>query len=376
MTTTLCVTGHTVPDRHRDGCTDPTCAACLPAHAAPGSRACAWHERQARRALAEIPALWADLRDPHRGQASGGDRERTEGAPAPQSDARRKAASAIRACLVSWCIVLAEDCAITMPDERAIAATTHQLATDATTAATEARQSLAKAQRLARAYTRDHERGTVASTAAPGLLDRQQAALRARITELDAQADTHRTSRATDSDVIGAICEHITRQLDRLLSGDHAERLIADLLGWTEPDDGCTCPAPHPHRHEGITATARRLTSSGGRQPITVPCPSCPARVRLVTDEHGDVTCTSCGDTGDLRWWRSQLAPKTDQPMHADELAEWLESEHRIKLSLVTFRAWAMRGKITRLGRDDAGRTLYDPVEVAAVAIDQRSRTA
>jgi hypothetical protein len=76
---------------------------------------CCGCETRVRKALAAIPGFWADLGDtrtgwkPHSGSGGSG------GVPQPLSDDRRNARSAIRAGLVSWCLILEEDFSVTLP---------------------------------------------------------------------------------------------------------------------------------------------------------------------------------------------------------------------------------------------------------------------
>lgn len=110
---------------------------------------------QTRDALRDLPALWADLGDTRRGQPIG------RRAPAAErtlalSDAARQARSAIRASLVAWCLIMADDYGLSLPPDtvramaghvatqagRLLASTEHadQLAHDMITAASEARR--------------------------------------------------------------------------------------------------------------------------------------------------------------------------------------------------------------------------------------------
>lgn len=275
MTHTPCVVAHPVPGRHADACTAQNCPGCLPALATTGLLVCSWHERRVRGGLRDLPGLWADLGDPRKstqpGSGRGGD---SGGSPMLISDTRRAARSAIRALLVSWCLVLTDDYALTTPP-----------------------------------------------------------------------------------DTIRGMAHHVAVQAGRLLASHHADQLCHDI--------------------DTATREAWRLARPGHHRGIRVACPTCGHRVALRPDDHGDVRCTECGEHGDIRWWRAQLAPKVDEPMPAGEIITWMVEHHRIVgITEANLRVMATRHQITRAGRDDLGRTLYDPVEVAAVLIERRARTA
>ena len=74
--------------------------------------------------------------------------------------------------------------------------------------------------------------------------------------------------------------------------------------------------------------------------------------------------------------WLPELpAPDLDLMNAADTVTHILLSQ-RHRLTEVQLRQWVKRGYVTTRGRDDAGRSLYDPIEVAAVVIQRRARTA
>lgn len=281
-----CACGCTIRGGHQDACGEPTCGGCRPARAVDGLLVCSVCERKARDGLRDAPGLYADLGDPRtstrpRTGSSGSD----SGSPMLLSPERITARDNLRRFLTTWCMILEDDYALTMP-----------------------------------AHT------------------------------------------------IRAMAHHIAVQAGRILADpDHAEQLVAEMWGHTDSDG---------NRYEGRIAHAWRLARPGNRGGVTVACPSCGNRVRLRPDADQDVTCTECGEHGDIRWWRTQLAPKVDQPMCSSELLAWLAEHHRITTTEVNLRVMANRGQITRAGRDDLGRTLWDPVEVAAVLIERRVRTA
>jgi hypothetical protein len=354
MTASLCAAGHTIPNRHtQDPCPDADCTGCLPAPAEPGSRTCTWHNRRTREGLHELPDLWAELGDPltARQRDTGSD-----GTPAlGLSDDRRNARTAIRTILVTWCRILEDDYAITLPTEEAIAATTRQLAHQASAGAMRARSD---SYRHATTATDLRRNG-----ADPTLVDHElHAAHNAarRSTTLDTDATRHRADRETGRDVIAHLAEHIDRQLERLLnSPEHAEQLLADIHGHTD-DEG--------HHHPGILRTAWRLARPGRRAAVTVEC-TCGARVPLEVDPSDPtsiIRCDHCSEWGTITWWRERAAPPLDGPITASEAITWAVLERGIVLTDVQIRRWASNGLITRQGKDDKGRTLYDRDQVLA----------
>lgn len=162
------------------------------------------------------------------------------------------------------------------------------------------------------------------------------------------------------------MARRVSAHLERLLAHpDHADQLVADLCGWTE-DDGT--------RHEGVEREGRRLAFRGrGGRGITLQCPSCPERVRL--DLQAEWIECRCGEGGVPSWWKDQAAPPMEVMIGPDVIA-YLKQQHRVTLAEVTLRQWVSRGKLTTKGRDDMGRTLYDAVDVAVVAITRREMTA
>jgi hypothetical protein len=157
-------------------------------------------------------------------------------------------------------------------------------------------------------------------------------------------------------DTVTAMAHHIATKTGFILATEWADQLVHDITT--------------------VTSDAWRLARPGRRPAITVPCPICAHRVPLRPNDAGDVTCTECGEHGDIRWWRHQLAPNIDAPMPAPQLCTWLLEHHRIRTAEPTLRTWAHRGKISAAGRDAQGRTLYDPVQVAAYALQQRAQSA
>ena len=116
MTHTPCVLAHPIPGRHLDACTDPECRGCLPAIATTGLLVCTYDERRARDGLRDAPGLYDDLGDPRtstrpRTGSSGSD----SGSPMLLSPERITARDNLRRFLVTWCMILEDDYALTMP---------------------------------------------------------------------------------------------------------------------------------------------------------------------------------------------------------------------------------------------------------------------
>jgi hypothetical protein len=143
-----CDHGCSLRDRHRVECADDQCAGCLSRPALDGLRVCSGCERKAMEGLRGIPELYVDLGDPRRGggiprfskyNSSGPKRpeacpecdnggscgRKHREAPPIISDAARDARSAIRAGLVSWCLLLEEERRITLPEDDVRAMATH-----------------------------------------------------------------------------------------------------------------------------------------------------------------------------------------------------------------------------------------------------------
>lgn len=288
--THLCAVAHT--RGHLDGCDDDTCAGCRAVLAADGLQVCGWHADRVHEALSghqSLAALWDDVEDALtlRGRPAGA---RGSGRPLPVDLDSAGWRGRVRACLVSWCLVLEEDFDV----------------------------------------------------------------------RLDGADDT-----------VAWMADRVSRHATRLLASEHADQLCADLLGWVETaDDGATT------RHDGLLHEGRRLAfkASSARR-VTVQCPSCPKRVEF--DPDAEWIACSCGEGGVPSWWVDQIAPKVDGPMCAPSLLTWLLENHRVRdLTETTLRKWVQRGTIVTAGRDDMGRTLYDPISVAAVVVARRARTA
>ena len=166
--------------------------------------------------------------------------------------------------------------------------------------------------------------------------------------------EDYAVSLADARDDVAWLAHKVGVHAGRLLASDHAGQLHTDVLE--------------------LAGQGKRLAfrSSSGA-PITVACPGCGTRVRLDPDAEW-IECV-CGEGGVLMWWQRRLAPDLDLMNAADTVTHILLSQ-RHRLTEVQLRQWVKRGYVTTRGRDDAGRSLYDPIEVAAVVIQRRARTA
>ena len=111
---TACVRG-CVTERHLNECPRDDCRGCLPRLAAIGLQVCGPCERRVSDGLREIPALHDALLTPTK---AGGRQGRITGSPEPPQPMRdepRWEREAIRAMLVSWCLLMAEDYGMSLP---------------------------------------------------------------------------------------------------------------------------------------------------------------------------------------------------------------------------------------------------------------------
>ena len=167
-------------------------------------------------------------------------------------------------------------------------------------------------------------------------------------------------------DTVRWMAAKVRYQTDRLLAHpEHADQLVADMLGWVE-EDGT--------RHTGFAAEGRRLMFRGGSRPLTILC-DCGDRVRVEPSGDEYMTCPTCGETGVWQWWRRRLAPETEERMTGAEVVAWLREAHRIVLTEETLRKWVQRGKLMP-EREPGRASTYLPQAVALVAMSQREVTA
>jgi hypothetical protein len=342
-----------VRGQHAASCADADCTGCLPTPAAPSSRVCGWHHDGTRdmltgahreRVVPSLADLYEALADAPVGARGAGDGEDAQ----VIGDERRQARSAIKAMLVSWVLLLAEEAenggrGLSVPDERVIARRTGQAiqrAQDERDLALQAFRDASTSSDVAQFITRHRHRRDA----------ERHAADLARLRE----------QRQTEADVIAALADHIDRHLAWLLASAHAAQLVHDVTSawrWSW------------------------ALAGGGRRLPTIRC-SCGGLVPMaLAEDEGEravqvFTCPDCGSWGVLDWWREHEG-FNEEPMSLVDLVPWLARWHRVKVTEKQLRNWADRGDITPVqGGGAPGVTRrFDPVAVALVA-DGRRRTA
>jgi hypothetical protein len=319
-----------VRGQHAATCADPECTGCLPSPAAPGSRVCGWHHDGTRdmltgstreRVVPSLADLYEALAEAPVGARGAGDGEAAQ----VIGDERRNARSAIKAMLVSWCLVLAEPAenggrGLSVPDERVIANGTQQ---DAYYADADADVEILafRAYRAVQGRAEDpaekvraHEASLRCLAASQRHRDR---AIRAR------------QKRLTGADVIAALADHVDRHLAWLLASEHASQLVHEVtFAWR---------------------WAWALAGGGRRLP-TIRC-SCGGLVPMaLAEDAGEravqvFTCPDCGNWGVLDWWRRAEGVEPG-PMPLAAFPEWLAEHHGLAVTLAKLRRWALRRPI------------------------------
>jgi hypothetical protein len=305
-----------VRGQHAAACADAECTGCLPSPAAPGSRVCGWHHDGTRdmltgarreRVVPSLADLFEALADAPVGARGAGDGEEAQ----VIGDERRQARSAIKAMLVSWCLVLAEPPenggrGLTVPDERRIGMRTWQ-------SIARSWDEYGIALQAWRAETDDVERARLMRK---GRLHREQ-------------AKRLRDQRDAEADVIAALADHIDRHLAWLLASEHAAQLVHDVTSawrWSW------------------------ALAGGGRRLPTIRC-SCGGLVPMaLAEDAGEravqvFTCPACGSWGVLDWWREHEG--TDPgPMPLSDLPMWLAQHHGLEVTHHMLKRWARRTPI------------------------------
>lgn len=316
MTVVLCVAWHTVRGEHLERCAEPDCNGCLPARASRGMHVCTAHEVAVRDVVRDLPGIWADLGDTRRSIGHGDAR----GAGDPEACPR---------------------C-----DQGLACDTPHR----------SGHEALSPARIDARAAIRS----TLVTWCR--LLDEELAIGLPR----------------EPPNTIRWMAHHVAKSVGGILAVEHlAEMLVTDVLGRYDDDDVWR-PGLEAHR---------RLLDSGRRAAgVRVQCPACESWVKL-RDDDAIIRCSGtlvdgspCGEWGTIEHWRRLVvADDLDRGMTAAELVEWLAKHHRYRASEDVIRQWASRGtrfgRLTRVGEDDEGRTLFDPVRAAELVMMIRGRT-
>lgn len=325
------------------------CPGCLPKLAAPRLAVCWTCRNRAERDLTELPGLWADLAERPRlsGVSKAPDSEGDSPAD-PMTDKRRHARSAIKAMLVTWCITLAEDHSITVPDEAEIARTSRNIAAWYSDQAAQAQQAV---------------RLLEMPTVGPLVRDPEGAqALRVHVKQHAAEAAKVRDDRETGRDILTALAAHIGRHLDTLLADlEHADQLCADLANAASEARRCAYPT---------------------RGPATRILCTCGQRVTLNSeDPTTDIACRGCGEHGVLAWWIDTHKTIPDGPQTLVDLKDWLLTAHHLDVPLETLRTWTKRvppeaeaPMLPSVGRDEKGRRLFDSLAGLALARKMQDR--
>lgn len=315
MTVVLCVAWHTIRGEHLDRCADTTCPGCLPARASRGLHVCTPHELDVRELVRDLPGIWADLGDTRRSVGTGpGGRGAGDPEACPRCDA-------------------GQPCDIP-----------HRAGHEALSPARIAARSSIRATLVTWCLLLEEDLGVHLPPAPPN--------------------------------TVRWMAHHLAVNVGRVLAHEHlAERLVAELLGHQD-DDGTW--------HPGLAAHRRLLDARQRPAGVRVQCPACESWVRL-RDDDAVIRCSGtlptgepCGEWGTIEHWRKLVAADSDRPMTAAELIVWLDKHHRYRVDEPTIRQWASRGtrwgKLGKLGTDDEGRSLYDPVRAAEIVMMIRGR--
>ena len=78
------------------------------------------------------------------------------------------------------------------------------------------------------------------------------------------------------------------------------------------------------------------------------------------------IRCKGCGTNETRDWWREKVLGSRPRLVTARDLVDALFMDHRILVEPATVRKWVQRGKVTRCGKDDDGRWLYDWAQIEA----------
>lgn len=119
----------------------------------------------------------------------------------------------------------------------------------------------------------------------------------------------------------------------------------------------------------GIARPERKSRVRVGRCPVTVARDGeqavCDETV-WAYPERDFIRCPGCGTEDTAHWWRSKMLGSRERLVCAQDLTDFLFLDHSIIIEPATVRVWVHRGKVTRHGKDERGRWLYDWAQVEA----------
>lgn len=141
---------------------------------------------------------------------------------------------------------------------------------------------------------------------------------------------------------VSAMAHHVSVQAGRLLASEFAARLVTDARRWWD---------------------AQRVAYPSRPDP-TILC-QCGGRVRVDMEEL--MTCRTCGAWGAWDWWRGVLVEPPAE-MTAQDLMDWLLTEHQLAVNYATLRSWRIRHAGVAAGRTAGARALYHRDAVLALA--------
>lgn len=104
-----------------------------------------------------------------------------------------------------------------------------------------------------------------------------------------------------------------------------------------------------------------------GLCPLDTGTGACGTRLYAL-DPAAEVTCRGCGTTAPIAHWLRWQGETTTGIVDGYQAAAALSLTWGVVVEQRVLRVWACRGKLTRQGRDERGRTLYDMDEVREVA--------
>lgn len=157
---------------------------------------------------------------------------------------------------------------------------------------------------------------------------------------------------------------------DVFATGRLIERHAAWLVDNEDADPGaCHDVARIARDVRKIARPERREWVSLGECPVTLARNGeqvvCGTEVRAYPDTDF-VRCPGCGTEDTRDWWRSKVIGTRPRLVTAVQLVDVLILDVRVSVDVATVRQWVKRGKVTKAGKDERGRTLYDWAQVIA----------